>query len=115
MRPIRDLTTILGSLALVWTLALLSPGVRAVRAEDGAAPAESSVAADGPSCEAGAVNGGREIVEYLQHIQRLQLERMAASSDSSDAGADFVILNNRGYNYGPASVTFPEAIELESR
>ena len=114
MRPLRDVATILGSLALAGTLALLSPGVRAVRADD-AAPAESSLAAEGPTCEAGTVSGGQEITEFLQLIQRLQLEQMAASPDAADAGGDFVVLNNRGYNYGSAGVALPGAIEIESR
>jgi hypothetical protein len=115
MRPLRDLTTILGGLALVGTLALLSPGVRAVRADAGYTSDASSLAADGPTCEAGTVNGGPEIVEFLQHVQRLQIEKMAASSDSSEAGGDFIVLNNRGYNYGPAEMALPRAIELENR
>ena len=114
MQPLRDVTTILGSLALVGTLVLLSPGVRAVRADDAAPPPELSLAADGPTCEAGTVSGGQEIVKYLQHIQRLQLEQMAASPDAA-AGGGFVVLNNRGYNYGPAGVALPGAIEFESR
>ena len=114
MRPLRDVTTILGSLALAGTLALLSPGVRAVRADD-AASSESSIAAEGPTCEAGTVSGGQEITEFLQLIQRLQLERMAASPDAADAAGDFVVLNNRGYNYGPTGVALPGPIELESR
>ncbi len=115
MRPFRDATTILGSLALVGTLVLLSPGIRAVRADDTSAPAESSLAADGPTCEAGTVSGGQQILEYLQHIQRLQLEQTAASPPASDAGGDLVMLNNRGYNYGPVGMALPGAIELESR
>jgi hypothetical protein len=108
---LRDVTTILGGLALVGTLALLSPGVRA----DADPPAsESSLAADGPTCEAGTVTGGEEVVEYLRHLQRLQLEQMATSPDAA-AGGDFIVLNNRGYNYGPAGVALPRAIEFESR
>ncbi len=114
MRPLRDVTTILGSLSLAGTLALLSPGVHAVRADD-AVSAESSLAAEGPTCEAGTVSGGQEIVDFLQLIQRLQIEQMAASPGATDAGGDFVILNNRGYNYGPAGAALPGAIELESR
>ena len=115
MRPMRDVTTILGSLALAGTLALLSPGVQAVRADDASDPAEASVASEGPTCEAGTVSGGQEIVEYLRHVQRLQVERMAARPDATDAAHDFIVLNNRGYNYGPAEVAFPQPIELESR
>ena len=114
MRPLRDVTAILGSLALVGTLVLLSPGVRAVRADDGAPPSEISLAADGPTCEAGTVSGREEVVEYLRQIQRLQLEQMATSPDAA-AGGGFVVLNNRGYNYGPTGVAFPGAIEFESR
>jgi hypothetical protein len=114
MRPLRYVTTILGILALAGTLALLSPGVRAVRADD-AASAESSLAAEGPTCQAGTVSNGQEVVEFLQLIQRLQLEEMAASPGATDPGGDFVVLNNRGYNYGPAGVALPDAIELESR
>ena len=114
MQPLRDVMTILGSLALVGTLALLSPGVRAVRADTDAPPSESSLAADGPTCEAGAVSGGEDVVEYLRHIQRLQLEQMAASPDAA-AGEGFVVLNNRGFNYGSAGMALPGAIEFESR
>jgi hypothetical protein len=114
VQPLRDVTTILGSLALVGTLALLSPGVRAVRADASAPPSESSLDADGPTCEAGAVTGGEEVVEYLRHLQRLQLEQMASSPDVAD-GAGFVVLNNRGYNYGPGGEAVPRAIEFESR
>ena len=115
MRPLHDVTAILGSLALVGTLALLSPGVHVVRADDDAPPPESSLAAEGPTCEAGSVSGGQEVAEFLQLIQRLQIEQMAASPDAADAGGDFVVLNNRGYNYGSAEVALPRAIELESR
>jgi hypothetical protein len=108
MRPFRDATTILGSLALVGTLVLLSPGIRAVRADDTSAPAESSPAADGPTREAGAVSGGQEVVETLQHIQRLQLEQTAAAPPASDAGGDLVVLNNRGYNYVPSNAPLPQ-------
>lgn len=121
MRLWRGVTAILGSLALAGTLLLLSPGVRVVQADDDATPSEnsaaaseSSAAADGPTCEAGAVTGGQEIVEYLRHIQRLQIEQMAASPDAA-ADGDFVVLNNRGYNYGPAGMSLPGAIEFESR
>ena len=72
-------------------------------------PRRARLAAEGPTCEAGTVSGGQEIVEFLQLIQRLQLERMAASPDATDAAGDFVVLNNRGYNYGPAGVALPES------
>jgi hypothetical protein len=115
MRPLYDLATILGSLALAGTLVLLSPGVRAVRADDASAPTASSLAADGPTCEAGTVSGGQEVEAILQQIQRRQLEQMAASPNAPDAGGGFVVLNNRGYNYGPAGSALPRAIELEGR
>ena len=116
MRPLRDLTTILGSMALTGTLLLLSPGDRTVRADEDSAPAESPLAADGPTCEAGTVSGGQEIVEYLQHIQRLQLEQMAASPSAPGGEGDFVVLNNRGYNYGEARIELDEILaEVRAR
>ena len=114
MRRKREMTTILGCLALAGSLVLLSPGVRVVRADDSATTAESSADTDGPTCEAGTVSGGAEVLENLRRIQRLQRERMTASPESA-ADADFVVLNNRGYNYGPSPVSFPSAVELEDR
>ena len=61
------------------------------------------------------MSSGEEIVNFLQHVQRLQIERMAASPESIESDGDFVVLNNRGYNYGPARVSLPNAIELENR
>jgi hypothetical protein len=40
---------------------------------------------------------------------------MAASPDAADTAGDFVVLNNRGYNYGSADVVLPGAIEQKSR
>jgi hypothetical protein len=113
MRLFQSLTTIFGSLAVALTLALLSPGVDVVRADDAAVA--DAAAAEGPTCEASAVNDGHVIVDRLQHIQRLQIERMAASAVASDTPGDFVVLNNRGYNYGPAGVADPGAVGRESR
>lgn len=115
MRRTGDVTTILGGLALAGSLALLSPGVQLVRADDAAAPADSTASADGPMCEAGAVNGADQVAKYLQKIQQLQRERLAASPEAAADADDFVVLNNRGYNYGPAPATSPAALELEDR
>jgi hypothetical protein len=115
MRRVQDVTTILGALALAGSLALLSPGVRVVRADDTAAPTASTADADGPTCEAGTLNGGAEVLEYLEKIQRLQRERMAASPEVAADADDFVALGNRGYNHGPSPVTFPSAVEFENR
>ncbi len=115
MQRLRDVTTILGGLALAGSLVLLSPGVRVVRADDTTASAESAADADGATCEAGTVNGGAEVQEYLQRIQRLQRERMAASPEAAASTDDFVVLNNRGYNNGPPPLIFPGAVELENR
>jgi len=112
MRRMRDVTTILGALALAGFLALLSPGVRAVRADDSAAPAASAAAADGPTCEAGRLSGGSELLEALQQIQRLQREQAPETPANGD---DFIVLGNRGYNYGPAPMMLPGAIEFEDR
>jgi len=113
MRLLHNLTTLLGSLAVIGTLALLSPGVEIVRADDEAVA--DAAAAEAPTCEAGAVNGAHLLVDRLQHIQRLQIERLAASADPSDSSGDVVVLNNRGYNYGPAGAADPAAAVPEGR
>lgn len=115
MRAVRDVTTILGSLALAWTLALLSPGVRVVRADGAVPPSASASDADGPTCEADSAGAGDEVAEVLLHIQRLQIERMAASAGADPSDGGIVVLNNRGYNQGPPDLSLPSAIELEHR
>ena len=94
-------TTILGTLALTATLALGSTGVRVVRAADDiAAPADPAA---GAICQAGTIDGAKEIAEYLQDVQRLS-QSQAAGPRSDD---ETIVLNNRGYNLGSPQMAFP--------
>lgn len=95
MRSIQSVTTILGSLALTWTLVLAPPGVRAVRADEGAAGNEI---AESRSCEAGAEVDGPALVDSLHIVQRATINQLAATLEKHDPGPDYVDLNNRGFN-----------------
>jgi hypothetical protein len=85
--------TAAGLLALAAMLLLASPGVDAVRAEGDPAPSSSEAAqcSDVPS-----FGGDAEIEALLAELRREQLERIAAGQEGP------VMLNGRGYNYGPA-------------
>jgi len=107
MRPQLKARTIAGFLSLAATLLLSSPGVKLVRAEDAdtppvpaAAEGLSSAAAEGPSCRADAPPAAPAVAELIAQARQQAASRVSSSSE------DFVVLNNRGYNYGP-----PPAIE----
>jgi alpha-ketoglutarate-dependent taurine dioxygenase len=100
VRLLRNLTTGLGSLALAATLALISPGVHAVRAEDTAAQAKSPAAGDGTVCEAGLpAHADVVIVNHLQQMQRLHAQAVAASGRDAGSGVVVIDINSRGENY----------------
>jgi hypothetical protein len=113
MRSFPDLPSILGSLALAGTLALLSPGVAVVRADDSHAEATLASSSDGATCEAGTINGGDEATAILRRIQQLQIEQMKRSAPTEDSDGEAIVLNNRGYNYGPADMALPHPQELQ--
>jgi len=98
MRSMQNMTTILGSLALIWTLVLVSPGVRVVRAEEGSAASAAGEVAEGGTCEVGADPGGHATVDSLQKIQRAKIAQLADAMKHRDPGADYIDLNNRGFN-----------------
>ncbi len=77
----------LGWLSLFATLALLSPGVRAI------ARADALAGEPGPSCQAN--SGDRTAAELARVIERL---RAQAELQGADQGG-VVVLNNRGYHY----------------
>lgn len=114
MRHLPDVTTVLGSLALAGALALLSPGVEVVRADDGPGAAANASSSDGLTCEAGTINGGEEVAEYLRRIQQLQIEQMNRTAPIGDTDGEAIVLNNRGYNYGPANLNLPHPRELQN-
>ncbi len=100
MRPFEFAKIVLGLLAMASALLLASPGVRMAPAV-----AEELVSTEepGPQCTEGQPLGADATAEAL--IARLRQEQMAQAA----AGADGVIvLNGRGYNYGP-----PPGIELD--
>jgi hypothetical protein len=88
--------TLLGFACLAATLLLTSPGVEAVRADDGApvGGALVSEAPPAPSCSAAQA-------EPLARIQQ-QIVLPARVAMNADGGAGGLrMLNSRGYNYGP--------------
>jgi hypothetical protein len=95
MRSSLDFKTMGGILALLATLLLAGPGVKAVRAEDRRAPVASS---DGPQCnpggpEAQAVQAG----SATQQLQAKVAAQIAAQAPPGEGAP--VVLNTRGYNY----------------
>ena len=119
MRPSLDHRTVCGTLALAATLLLSSPGVQVVRADDGA-PLSSSHATplpnDGPTCSAGAPDDAAP-AQLAAMMERARLEALAAaeSQTAEEAEAHGVVLNNRGYNYGPAPTPNPALLDAERR
>ena len=96
----RNLMTCLGSLALVATLGLMSPGVHAVRADDGQVSQEEAAADDAAVCEAGLpAHADVVIVNHLKHMQRLHVQSLAASGRIANTEVTVVDLNSRGSNY----------------
>jgi len=103
MRFLPDTGTTLGTLALAAMLALMSPGVRVVRAADGP-DADAPVSTEEPlTCEAPrSPYQERAVADHLELATKLQRERLAAAAAEVDAGAEIRVLDNRGYNYPPA-------------
>ncbi len=86
---------ILGWLALLASVALLSPGVVATA---NAEPLAAGIEA-GPSCPAGA-SPDQVAAQLEQVVQRLRREAESAAAVAGEPGDDAVIvLNSRGYNY----------------
>ncbi len=88
--PLRRIATALGWLCVFTTLALLSPGVVLT------AQGEESPEA-GPSCSP---QQGPEqpVLELGQMIEQLRARAAQLPGNGDD---DIVVLNNRGYFYGP--------------
>jgi len=115
MRRFPDVTTVLGCLAVAGMLALLPPGIEIVRADDGPVRTEAASSSDGLTCEAGTIAGADQVAEYLRRIQQLQIDEMKRTAPNAGADAEAIVLNNRGYNYGPANLNLPHPRELESQ
>ena len=93
-----------GCVSLLAMLALSTPGVRVVRADDAVAEASAAVADPGPICQ-------DKPVIYPRAI-RIQLPRTAAARQAPDSLP--VALNNRGYSYSSSAAERP-AIRPERR
>lgn len=115
MRPSMDVPTVLGTLAVLVTLSLSGPGVSVVRASDDALVSRDVVTPlpeDGPTCSAGAPADA--VPAELQAImERARLEALADAGNQS--GPHGIVLNNRGYNYGPAPTLNPATLDAERR
>lgn len=90
MGRVRLAATALGCAATLAMLLLASPGVRLARADGVEA---------GAQCDATAARSADSEAEALmEQLQREQLELIL----DREAEPGIVMLNNRGYNYGPA-------------
>jgi hypothetical protein len=106
----RNTGTISGSLAVAAMLALMSPGVTAVRADEATAFSGSQL--EGATCEAGSVAGADEVLDTIRLVQHMQAQQLAEQPAGPPGSGDFVVLNGRGYNYGPAQLQLPSPREL---
>ena len=101
-----DWKTLIGSAALLATFVLALPGVKAVRAEGSGMPL---AAGDGPTCSQPSPDA--QIAQ--SGVAMDQLRQQIAAQLGPDADGQIVMLNNRGYNYGPANSLERAAIDLE--
>ena len=96
MRPI------VGFLAVFLTLALASPSI-----------VVTSAAGDPDASQSCSVQDAEAPVVRLEEAIRAEQLKALAERPSTD-DAEIVVLNNRGYNYGPAPRPNLEQIQLES-
>jgi hypothetical protein len=106
MKASIDPRAIPGWLAVAALLLLTSPGVRLVRADADVLVSEVPA---GPSCS------GRSSASIEADLARyIQEARRAAETDPAKAGDDVVVLNGRGYNYGPAPTPSLHGVLLDA-
>jgi hypothetical protein len=117
-----------GWLALGISLLLASPGVRTARAEDpgeferfvrftgeGAAP-DAAAAVAGEACQArSGVESRRAAIAWMREAQLRAAAQMRPGTPGVDLGNGVVLLNNRGYNYGPGPMVDAAQLEAELR
>jgi hypothetical protein len=89
---LRRFASIMGWLCVIATLALLGPGVMTARAEGASSSSEA-----GPVCRAPEQVAEETVVSIGSTIEQLRAQEIARGGDSDG----WVMLNNRGYNYGP--------------
>jgi len=96
MRPSLRLRDLAGWLALALMVALASPGVTAIRAENG----ERAALEAGPACQVDAQDAA-----IVPHAVSVDLSR-AASQAAQSGSAGVIRLDTEGYHYGAET---PEA------
>ena len=97
MKRLSDAMTVVGCAALAASLALLSTGVRAVRADD-TPPGEDRVcSADEASCDASATGDEQGITEQQRRLREVEIAREKLRA--AVAAGETVVLDGRGYNY----------------
>jgi hypothetical protein len=95
VRPLPLYVEVLGWLALLSTVALVSPGVTR---EASGEPGASASAADGPSCSGAEASAERLAQELEKQVAQL---RAQAEAQGDPGGGEVVVLNNSGFNYRP--------------
>ena len=107
---VKRIRSVFGPPALLASLLLASPGVEAVRAEE-----PTQAAAPGASCEAAAQpSADADLQAFLEQV-RLQQAAHAARQQSAPVSSDeIVVLNGRGYNYGPPPTPSLDLIRAEA-
>ena len=111
MEPRSTLRNTVGLLALGVSLALASPGVNVVRAEP-SKPATQAAAPGSAECSAPAAvpanPTAEDVVVQLHREHETPSQKLPGRSDG-----DFVVLNTRGYNYGPQRGAGPAPAQQE--
>ena len=106
MRGFDRLKNGVGVIAVLLFLALASPGVQIVPVASGEVPI--SAAPPAPRCEASdPVSADKNMAAVV--------ERLRVQSDQDGSKAKIVMLNNRGYNYGPHNSIDLDRIVAEGR
>jgi hypothetical protein len=106
MRSSRVVRNLPGLAALLAAFVLALPGVKAVRAAD---TAGSASLADGPTCHDTSTAGESTQIPALAE----EIRRQIAASAAASGGQTPILLNNRGYNYGPGNSLERTALDLE--
>ncbi len=96
MRRVERFRTTAGFLAIVACFALASPGVDPVRAEEAPAEVGGQCAATRPG------TADAEVESFVAELRREQIAQVARGD------REVIVLNNRGYNYGP-----PRGVRLD--
>jgi len=94
-----DWKMVAGFALVLAMLALSTPGVRVVHADDAVAEVTAVDARPGPSCQAGSIAKPSTVV--------IELPRIAAEAQDPDSIP--IALNTAGYNYGSGPAQRPAA------